>query len=152
MTKKRLRENLYIMLFQTNFHKEGDLSEQMELYLEQLEDADATKKAKTALRKRFQKMYEKFEDIDQVIAKKAKGWEVSRLAKSDLTVLRLAVFEILYDEDVPNGVAINEAVELAKKYGTDKSYRFVNGILASVAKDASAGDISTPAEDAAEVK
>ena len=135
MTKKRLRENLYIMLFQTNFHGEGDLSEQIELYLEQLEDSDATKKAKAALKERFEKMYEKFEDIDQVIAGKAKGWEISRLAKSDLTVLRLAVFEILYDEDVPNSVAINEAVELAKKYGTDKSYRFVNGVLASVAKD-----------------
>ena len=138
MTKKRLRENLYIMLFQANFHGEGDLSEQIELHLEQLEDADATAKAKTALRERFHKMCEKFDDIDQVIAEKAKGWEVSRLAKSDLAVLRLAVFEILYDEDVPNGVAINEAVELAKKYGTDKSYRFVNGVLASVAKEASA--------------
>ena len=147
MTKKRLRENLYIMLFQANFHGEGDLSEQMELYLEQLEDSDATQKAKTALRERFQRMYEKFEDVDQVIAEKAKGWEVSRLAKSDLTVLRLAVFEILYDEDVPNGVAINEAVELAKKYGTDKSYRFVNGVLASVAKEVCKED-SKPAQNA----
>lgn len=136
MTKKRTRENLYIMLFQANFHGKGDLSEQIELYLEQLEDADATEKAKTALRKRFGEMYKKFEDIDKIIAEKAKGWEVSRLAKSDLTILRLAVFEILYDEDVPNSVAINEAVELAKKYGTDKSYRFVNGVLASVAKEA----------------
>ena len=49
--------------------------------------------------------------------------------------MRLAVFEILYDEDVPNGVAINEAVELAKRYGGDKSTRFVNGVLASVVKD-----------------
>lgn len=136
MTKKRLRENLYIMLFQTNFHSEGDLSEQIELYLEQLEDSDATQKAKASLRERFEKIYEKFEAVDQVIAKKAKGWEISRLAKSDLTILRLAVFEILYDADVPDGVAINEAVELAKKYGTDKSYRFVNGVLASVAKEA----------------
>lgn len=141
MTKKRLRENLYIMLFQANFHGEGDLSEQIELYLDQLEASDATTKAKAVLKKRFEEVYEKFEAVDQVIAQKAKGWEVSRLAKSDLTVLRLAVFEILYDEDVPNSVAINEAVELAKKYGTDKSYRFVNGVLASVAKDAHSSNV-----------
>lgn len=71
------------------------------------------------------------------IEEKSKGWVLSRIAKVDLTILRLAVFEMVYDEQVPAGVAINEAVELSKKYGTDKSYRFVNGILASIAKELS---------------
>ena len=69
------------------------------------------------------------------IEEKAKGWALARIAKSDLTILRLAVYEILFDEDVPNGVAINEAVELAKLYGGDKSYRFINGVLASIVKE-----------------
>ena len=74
------------------------------------------------------------EEIDQKISEKAEGWSLQRLSKSDLAVLRLATYEILFDEEVPDGVAINEAVELAKSYGGDKSYRFVNGVLASIAK------------------
>lgn len=74
-------------------------------------------KAKAELRERFRNVLEHMDEIDQKIEEKAKGWEVSRLAKADLTVMRLAVFEILYDDEVPNSVAINEAVELAKRYG-----------------------------------
>ncbi|MCI8379944.1 MAG: transcription antitermination factor NusB [Lachnospiraceae bacterium] len=139
MTRKRIRENLYIMLFQADFHEKDDRIGQADIYLEDLESADATKKAKAELRERFQNVLEHMDEIDQKIEEKAKGWEVSRLAKADLTVMRLAVFEILYDDEVPNSVAINEAVELAKRYGGDKSFGFVNGVLASVVKDLPAG-------------
>ena len=64
---------------------------------------------------------------------KAAGWDTGRMSKVDLTILRLAVYEICYDEDVPTGVAINEAVELAKKFGQDASFGFVNGVLAKFA-------------------
>lgn len=123
------------MLFQTNFHEEGDRIEQADIYLEGMESADASKKAKKELRERFQAVLEHMDEIDKKIEEKAKGWEISRLAKADLSVMRLAIFEILYDDEVPDGVAINEAVELAKRYGGDKSYGFVNGVLASVVKD-----------------
>lgn len=135
MTRKRTRENLYIMLFQTDFHKKEDRMEQADIYLEHLTDTDATKKAKGELRVRFESVLEHIGEIDAKIEEKAKGWTLSRLSKADLTVMRLAVFEILFDEEVPNGVAINEAVELAKLYGGDKSPGFVNGILASVVKE-----------------
>ena len=69
-----------------------------------------------------------------MINKQAKGWTTQRMGKVDLTILRLAVYEIIYDENVPVGVAINEAVELAKRYGQDESSGFVNGILAKFAK------------------
>lgn len=134
MTKKKTRENLYIMLFQTNFYQEEDRTEQAELYLEGLEDSDATDKAKEVLRERYHAVLGHLEEIDRKIEEKAKGWALSRIAKSDLTILRLAVFEILFDEDVPDSVAINEAVELAKLYGGDKSYAFVNGVLAAIVK------------------
>ncbi len=135
MTRKRTRENLYIMLFQTDFHNQEERMEQADIYLEGMEDADATKKAKAELRERYEAVLEHMEEIDQKIGEKANGWTISRLAKADLTVMRLAVFEILFDDEVPNGVAINEAVELAKRYGGDKSYGFVNGILSSVVKE-----------------
>jgi N utilization substance protein B len=140
MTKKRIRENLYIMLFQTNFHEEGTHLEQAEIYLETLEGEDATNRAKTILKERFCAVLEHLEEIDQRIAQKAEGWSMSRMAKSDLTVLRLAVFELLFDEDVPNKAAINEAVELAKRYGGEKSYRFVNGVLSAIVKELPAQD------------
>lgn len=137
MTKKRTRENLYLMLFQTEFHQEQDLMEQADLFLDNLEEKDATERAKEKLKERYQSVLAHLEEIDQKIGQKAEGWTLSRLPKADLSVMRLAVYEILYDEDVPDGVAINEAVELAKRYGGEKSYRFVNGVLASVAKERS---------------
>lgn len=135
MTKKKNRENLYLMLFQTDFHQEQDLMEQADLFLESLEGKDATQKAKQALKERYQSVLEHLTEIDEKIEAKSEGWAIKRLPKSDLTVMRLAVFEILYDEDVPDGVAINEAVELAKIYGGEKSFRYVNGVLASIVKE-----------------
>ena len=125
------------MLFQAEFHQEQELMEQADLFLESLEGKDATHKAKTALKEKYQSVIEHLVEIDEKIGEKAEGWSLSRLPKADLSVMRLAVYEILYDEDVPDGVAINEAVELAKRYGGEKSFRFVNGVLASVVKERS---------------
>lgn len=73
-------------------------------------------------------------DIDSLIEKYAVGWSMDRIAKVDLCILRISVCEMLYREDVPTGASINEAVELAKKFGGEKSFAFVNGILGSIAK------------------
>lgn len=132
MTRREIRENLYIMLFRLDFHEGEDLKEQAELYLE---DLDAPAKNKNELREKFDKVIVNLDEIDSKIEEKAKGWTVDRIAKAELTVLRLGVFEILYDDDVPNKVAINEEVELAKSYGGDKASGFVNGILASVMRE-----------------
>ena len=71
-------------------------------------------------------------EIDDMINAVARGWKTGRMGKVDLTLIRLAVYEIKFEEDIPTGVAINEAVELAKRYGTDGSSSFVNGILAKI--------------------
>ncbi len=78
---------------------------------------------------------EKLEEIDSLIEKNLKGWKKNRISKISLTILRIAVFEILYVEDVPVSVSINEAVELAKSYATADDGSFVNGVLGSVAKN-----------------
>lgn len=70
--------------------------------------------------------------MDEQIDKVASGWKTDRMGRVDLTILRLAVYEMKYDESVPVSVAINEAVELAKKYGQDESPAFINGILAKL--------------------
>ena len=70
------------------------------------------------------------EELDLKINEKATGWTTERMGKVELAVIRLAVYEMLFDETIPQGVAINEAVELAKKYGQEEAYGFVNGVLA----------------------
>ncbi len=82
---------------------------------------------------KFNKVVTKLDEIDKVLNDRVQGWDTGRMGKVDLTVLRLAVYEIMYDEEIPTGVAINEAVELAKKFGQDSSPSFVNGVLAKFA-------------------
>ena len=135
MTRRQIRENLYKMLFQVEFHDKDSLRTQMEIYLDDLKGAD--EKDKRELTDKFNELVENLEQIDTKIEEKADGWTIERIAKSELTILRLGVYELLYVEDVPNKVAINEAVELAKAYGADKASGFINGILASVVKEIS---------------
>lgn len=135
MTRRQIRENLYKMLFQVEFHDKDSLKNQMNIYLEDLEGAN--EKDRKELTDKFNELVENLEKIDAKIGEKADGWTVNRIAKSELTILRLGIYELLYVEDVPNKVAINEAVELAKSYGADKASGFINGILASVVKEIS---------------
>ena len=75
------------------------------------------------------------EDLDAIIEKHLKGWTLSRVPRVSLVALRLALAEMLYGEEQKPGVAINEAVELVKKYGADNDYQFVNGLLGTVARE-----------------
>ena len=84
------------------------------------------------LEKRVEKIMELIPEIDEKINEIAEGWRTRRMGKVELTILRLAVFEMKYDEEIPEKVAINEAVELAKKFGGDEAPAFVNGILAKL--------------------
>ncbi|KSV59318.1 transcription antitermination factor NusB [Acetivibrio ethanolgignens] len=133
MSRRELREHLFLMLFRRDFYETEELKEQMELYLEQLEKP--SEKDLVYLEKKFQTVLEYMQELDEKLSFVATGWKLNRMGKVELTILRLAVYEMEYDEDVPVKVAINEAVELAKKYGEDNSAGFVNGVLAKVAKD-----------------
>lgn len=133
MTRRKIRENLYIMLFRLDFYNREEVKDQADIYLEE-EIENASEKDKKELRNKFGIVLEHLGEIDAQIESKSKGWTVNRIAKAELTVLRLAVFELLYADDVPDSVAINEAVELSKLYCSEKSKGFINGILASVVK------------------
>lgn len=85
------------------------------------------------IEEKVKKLIAALPQIDEAINQVSKGWKTSRMAKADLAILRLAVYEIRYDDQIPAGVAINEAVELAKSYGSDASAAFINGILARFA-------------------
>ena len=132
MSRRELREQIFKLLFRIEFNSKEEMQEQVGFFFDEEENqADA---ADTAyITGKFQKVYDKLGEIDTALNEKVEGWNTGRMGKVDLTVLRLAVYEILFDEEIPTGVAINEAVELAKKFGQDTSPSFVNGVLAKFA-------------------
>lgn len=132
MSRRELRERIFKLLFRIEFNSKEEMSEQQKLFFEE-EEHIGDEKSNQYIVQKYEKIIEKLEDIDKAINEKAEGWETSRMGKVDLTILRLAIYEIQYDEDVPTSVAINEAVELAKKFGQDESAPFVNGVLAKFA-------------------
>lgn len=134
LNRKEMRERLYQALFRMDYYPGEELLEQMEFFLQDMAPP-AAERDQRELREKFQAVIEKVSDLDDIIEDRSNGWTVKRLAKSDLTVLRLAIYEMKYDEKIPVGVAISEAVELAKSYGGEKSAGFVNGILSTVAKE-----------------
>ncbi len=132
MKRSELREHLFLMLFRKDFYETSELKEQAQFYLETLEEPK--EKDLEYLEKRLVSILQYIDEIDAMIEEASKGWQLKRIGKIELTIMRLAVYEIKYDEEIPTGVAINEAVELAKKFGEDNSGSFVNGILAKFAK------------------
>lgn len=130
MKRSEQREHIFRMVFELEFHEEGSMLEQMQLYFEQLEDAK--EKDLEYIRTKSEKIAEKKEEIDSLINENTKGWKTSRMNKVDLSILRVAVYEMKWDDDVPVGVAVDEAVELAKKYSSGEGPSFVNGMLAKL--------------------
>ncbi len=131
MKRRELREHIFAILFRVEFMNETDMEEQVELFFDDLEDAKSTDM--NYIKNKYMAVREKMPMIDLIIDEKSTGWKTSRMGKVELTILRLAVYEMLFDEDVPSTVAINEAVEIAKKFGGDDTPAFVNGVLAKVA-------------------
>ncbi len=129
MSRREIRDKIFKLLFRAEFYEEEDLSEQRQLFLEELEQGDNDT---LYIQNKFEQILSHLEEIDAMVNQVAQGWKTSRMGKVDLTLIRLAVYEIKFEEDIPEGVAINEAVELAKSYGTDDSPSFVNGILAKL--------------------
>ena len=132
MSRTELREHIFRMLFRFEFNSAEEMKEQEDFYFEDLEEA--TGKDQEYILDKYRAIVEKKEEIDALLNEVSEGWKTTRMNRVDLTIMRLAVYEIKWDEDVPTGVAINEAVELAKKYSSDDGPSFVNGILAKVVK------------------
>ncbi len=131
MTRREIREHIFLMLFRKDFHEASELNEQIELYISELEKPSVEENS--YLTTRFHSVIERLEEVDAILTEAASGWKLSRMSKVDLTILRLAVFEMRFDEDIPVKVAINEAVEMAKIFGGDESPGFINGVLAKLA-------------------
>ena len=128
MNRKQAREITFVLIFEKVFNPDS-VEEILELANE-VRDLKPDDYVKTV----FFGVYENLEEIDKIINENAIGWSISRISKTALSVLRLALYEIKFMEDIPVAVSINEAVEIAKKYATEKDASFVNGLLSTVAK------------------
>ena len=123
------------MLFQIEFNDASEMPEHLKYYFEDLENA--RDKDKDYIRSKYEAVAARVPEIDELLDQTAGRVEDSPMNKVDLTILRLAVYEMRWDDDVPEGVAINEAVELAKRFGGDSSSSFVNGVLGKLARQES---------------
>lgn len=164
MTRRELREHCFKMLFCADFYPAEETKQQLDRYFEAPEEDEATpegeiqilhqvdmeEKDQTYLTGKAGGALEKLAELDARINQVAEGWKTRRMGKVELTILRLALYEILYDAEIPQKVAINEAVELAKKFGGDDSPSFINGVLAKLVRD-DAGPQEDKASDGASV-
>ena len=133
MNRTEMRENAFKLIYSLEIQKVEDLEEQIELYIQcnDIEDDDAKEYIKDAILG----IKENNTEIQGLIEKNLKAdWKIDRISKIDLSLLKLAIYEIKY-KNIPYKVAINESLELAKKYGEETSKNFINGILASVVKE-----------------
>ncbi|MBR2123525.1 MAG: transcription antitermination factor NusB [Lachnospiraceae bacterium] len=129
MKKRGLREQLFKLLFRVEFNTPDEMPLQEKLFFDS-GDQIITDKDKMYLTARMDEIMTHLPEIDEKLSKSIEGWNLSRIGKVELTILRLALYEMLYDPDMPEGVSINEAVLLAQKFGPDHADAFVNGVLA----------------------
>ena len=130
LKRREAREILVGLLFESEFRTDENYVEIYAISAEErmIPEDDYIKKA-------YYTICERRKEIDECIGKHAHGWKTSRMAKLSRSILRMAVYEMLYEEEIPYSVSINEAVELTKKYDDEKARAFINGILNSVKKD-----------------
>ena len=128
MTRRQIREEIFKMIFQSEFHDAQDMPKQMEHFLGEESNLG---KDREAIEAKCQEVLAHLDEIDETLNQVTEKWTTDRMAKVDLSLLRLATYEMKYEQLDP-AIAINEAVEIAKKYGSDNSPSFINGVLAKV--------------------
>lgn len=146
MTRREMREHCFKMLFGVDFYPTEETAGQVEQYFNSPEEDDTTEdgltevvhqvemkeRERTFLIDRVEGIYARIPELDEKINGVAQGWQTRRMGKVELTILRQALYEMIYDSEVPEKVAINEAVDLAKKFGGKDSPAFINGVLAKL--------------------
>lgn len=152
MTRSKLRENIFKIVFRASFFADEEMPEQVQEYIKDIDEgADKVGAAKSDsdaateendieaeeardiayIKNKSDDILEKKDEIDKLIEGASKGWSIKRIGRAELAILRVAVYEIRFDDDIPFKVAVNEALELSKKYCEPEAGAFINGILSS---------------------
>ena len=133
MTRTQIREYIFTILFRVEFTKREDFAEQIAFAMDEIASADKlSEKNRAYMEGKLHAIVTHLPEIDERIANEAQGWKLSRIGKAELAILRLAVYEMKYEEEIPNRVAINEAVELTKTYCDEEAKGFVNAVLGNI--------------------
>ena len=133
MNRRNARKNAFFLVFQMDFNQKEEFEQARELFFFFFQEVE--EEEKDFILKETEGTKEHLAEIDEMISKKAKKWATGRMSKVDLAILRLAIYEICFSEEIPTSVAINEAIELAKKFSSDEAPSFINGILGSIAAE-----------------
>ena len=133
MSRKSAREYAYKLVFEYISQKDANTPTKDQIF----QDPNLTQSDAEYITQVYQGVQEHYDDLINLISENAKNFKIERIFKPDLAALLLAICEMKYIEDIPMNVSISEAVELVKMYSTDKSYTFVNGVLAGVYKELS---------------
>jgi N utilization substance protein B len=128
MNRKLTREELMKLLYQMDMNDEFTL-ERAEKYLSTIDNLKIDKEYYDKTSRNF---IENIDKVNDLIKEYSSEWKLNRIAKIDIAIMRLAITEMKYDEDIPVSVSINEAIELCKKYSSDDSHKFINGILGNI--------------------
>ena len=132
MSRTNARKNAFSLLFQLDFFNNEEIDNSKKIFFD--ENPDIGGGDMDYIVRAVDGTVEHISDIDKIISENLKGWTIERLNKVDLAILRLAVYEMLYDDEPPDGIVINEAVEIAKKYSSDQAPGFINGILGKISQ------------------
>ena len=132
MSRRSARKNAFFLLFQMDFNEAAEYEQVKEIFFAEKEEP-VEENEKAFILSEVEGVHEHMEEIDVVIEQSAKSWDISQMNKVDLAILRLAIYEMKFGE-TPVGVAINEAVELAKKFSSDEAPAFINGVLGKAAQ------------------
>ena len=135
MTRHEIREQVFLALFSLGFHENEDNRELVIRYLDDTAEEKAADLERAEIIQKTLGIYDRKAELDEKIDSVSQGWKTGRMGKAELNILRLALYEIFYDTEVPVKVAINEAVDLTKEYCNDETPAFVNGILAKLVKN-----------------
>ena len=130
MTRRALRESIFRILFRVEFNSREEMKEQIAFSVDTIEDLSM--EDEIYIVDKTNNIISLIDEIDNIITGISEGWNIERIGKAELAILRLAIYEMKYDEDVPFKVAINEAVELSKIYCSEEARSFINGLLAKV--------------------
>ena len=140
MGRKIDRKHAFCLVFARDFCADCAVSDDLNYYLDSFAEEGASEM--DFILGEIQGVYEFIETIDAHIAETSSAWDISRISKIDLAIMRLAVYEILYDPKIPDGTSINEAVELAKAFSSEDGGKFVNGVLGKIVRKLREGDIA----------
>jgi len=134
MNRHELRDRAFKLIFRIEFNSAEDMPEQIKLFSADEENGTVEEKDTAYVTAKYEAVVEHLAEIDKIVNDNITGWDIKRLGKVELAIFRLAVYELCFDDDIPAGVAIDEAVELAKIYGQESSGALINSVLTKIKK------------------